>query len=82
MSKRDNLAREFDQLLNMFAGDRFMLIQALLQVTDREKILAMNRLRVKYGEPEIVPEPLMYQKGSEKIEWVIDVPQEWVGLPL
>ncbi len=81
MSKLLKLQDEIDEITTRFQGNRFMLAQAFLQLVHRENIIVCNRLRKKYGEAEIVPEPLMYKGANQhKIEWVIDVPKEWVSL--
>lgn len=80
MSNIDKTAKEVNEILTKFQGNRWLMAEAILQMIRRESILTGNRLRRKYGEPEKVPEPNMYAHGSPKVEWLIDVPKEWTSL--
>ena len=77
------LQDEITIIQNKFSDNRFLQAEAMLQLIHRENILTGNRLRRKYGEPEIVPEPVMYQqkglRSHRKVEWVIDVPKPWIS---
>lgn len=67
--------------MTKFAGNRFLMAEAFLQVIHRENIITGNRIRRRHGEPELIPEPVMYQTPSpKKLEWIIDVPKEWYSL--
>lgn len=72
------LAKELDEVFVKFSSNRWLLKEAILQMIDRENILTGNRLRSKYGEPEVVPERQHYKQKPG--EWIIDVPREWVSL--
>lgn len=72
---------EIDEIMIRFSSNRFLMAEAFLQIIHRENILTGNRIRRRYGEPEIVPEPVMYKTSSpKKIEWIIDVPKSWTSL--
>lgn len=77
------LQREIELIMLKFRGNEFLRAEAMLQLIHRENILTGNRLRKKYGEPEIIPEPVMYKpngfRASKKVEWVIDVPKPWIS---
>lgn len=75
------LQDEIDEIMIKFSSNRFMMAQAFLQLIHRENIITGNRIRKRYGEPEITPEPLMYKgENQHKVEWVIDVPKSWYSL--
>ena len=75
------LQEEIAAIMDKFSANRFMMAQAFLQVIHRENILTGNRIRRRHREAEIIPEPMMYKgDNSRKIEWVIDVPQEWTNI--
>ena len=76
--KTNLLASEIEQYLTRFGSNKWMLAEVFVQLCDREKILAINKERVKHGEPEIIPEPQRY-KGRQGT-WIIDVPKEWINL--
>lgn len=73
------LQSEVDVLIARFGSNHFLLAEAFLQVIHRENILTGNRIRRRHGEPEIIPDPVMYPSKSTKVEWVIDVPKEWIS---
>lgn len=77
------LQDEITTIMNKFHGNDFLMAEAMLQLIHRENIITGNRLRARYGEPEITPEPVMYQqhglRSHRKVEWVIDVPKEWIS---
>lgn len=78
------LQDEITVIQNRFHDNRFLMAEAMLQLIHRENIITGNRIRKRYGEPEIIPEPVMY-KGTNglsrrgKVEWVIDVPKPWIS---
>lgn len=76
------LQHEVSMIMSKFRGNDFMMAEAMLQLIHRENIITGNRLRKKYGEPEIVPEPVLYadrNRPDQRVEWVIDVPKPWVS---
>lgn len=76
------LQDEINMLMNKFHNNDFLLAEAMLQLIHRENILTGNRIRARYGEPEIVPEPVMYAESGhfrKKVEWIIDVPKPWIS---
>lgn len=77
------LQQEITDIQNKFNGHEFLMAEAMLQLIHRENIITGNRIRKRYGEPEIVPEPVMYQKNGlrshREVEWVIDVPKPWIS---
>lgn len=81
MSKINQLHHEIEALERKFSGNSWLRSEAMLQLIHRENILTGNRLRRKYGESEIIPEAHMYKPiNHKKVEWIIDVPQEWISL--
>lgn len=77
------LQDEIDMLMLKFRGNEYLRAEAMLQLIHRENILTGNRIRKRYGEPEITPEPVMYLKNTHglntKVEWIIDVPNPWIS---
>ena len=75
------LQTEIDQLMAKFSSNPYLLAEAFLQIIHRENIITGNRIRKRHGEPEIIPEPVMYKTFTpKKLEWIIDVPKEWISL--
>lgn len=75
------LQAEVDEIMTKFSANRFLMAEAFLQIIHRENIITGNRIRSRYGEPEIIPEPVMYKSASPtKLEWIIAVPKEWYSL--
>ncbi|WMM74448.1 hypothetical protein RCF27_09270 [Rhodococcus pyridinivorans] len=75
------LQREVEELQCKFKGNQHLLTEAFLQIIHRENIITGNRIRKRHDEPELIPEPVMYQtKNPKKLEWIIDVPKDWVSL--
>jgi len=77
------LQREITLIQNKFHGNQFLMAEAMLQLIHRENILTANRMRRKYGEPEVIPEPVMYKgtglRAHRNVGWVIDVPKPWIS---
>ncbi len=75
------LQAEVDEIMSRFSSNRFLMAEAFLQIIHRENIVTGNRIRARHGEPEVIPEPVMYQTTNpKKLEWIIDVPKEWISL--
>lgn len=76
-----SLQVEVDEIMTKFSSNRFLMAEAFLQIIHRENIIVGNRIRKRHGEPEIIPEPVMYKTSNPaKLEWIIDVPKEWYSL--
>jgi len=77
------LQDEITAIMGKFHDNRFLMAEAMLQLIHRENILTGNRIRKRYGEEEIIPDPVMYYEGSHRkpkdIQWVIDVPKPWIS---
>lgn len=77
------LQTEMTMIMNKFHGNQYLMAEAMLQLIHRENILTGNRIRKRYGEPEIIPEPVMYKgtglRSHRNVEWVIDVPKPWIS---
>lgn len=78
------LQNEIDEIMYKFAGNKLLMAEAFLQVIHRENIITGNRIRKRHGEPEIIPEPVMYAASSqpkrpEKLEWIIRIPTSWIS---
>lgn len=72
---------EVEDIMAKFASNKFLMAEAFLQIIHRENIITGNRIRRRHGEPEIVPEPVMYKTNSPApLKWIIDVPKEWYSL--
>jgi len=77
------LQDEMTMIMNKFHGNDYLMAEAMLQLIHRENILTGNRLRRRYGEPEVIPEPVMYKpnglRSRRNVQWVIDVPKPWIS---
>jgi hypothetical protein len=78
---------EVEEIITKFSSNRFLMAEAFLQIIHRENILTGNRIRKRHGEPEVIPEPVMYKENSNhrrvptrRVEWIIDVPKSWYSL--
>lgn len=81
---RPRMAKNWDEatdIVEKFYGHKHMLIKAMVQFAEREKIRATNSYRKKLGEPviDLAKEPPKEPNG-ENLVWVIDVPREWYSL--
>lgn len=80
MSDANKLAKEVEGIMRQYSGsNQWHVIERVLQIVDREKIMVLNRYLKKRGEPELIPEPQRY-KENEHTTWLIDVPKEWTSL--
>lgn len=81
-SKKTNaLALEIQGLILRYGADSWYVVEAMMQIIDREKIIALNKYRVAHGEPPIIPERMRYQENNNRNPgWFIDVPKEWYSV--
>lgn len=79
--KTNSLALEVQQLILNYGAESWHVVEAMLQIIDREKIIALNKYRKAHGEQPIIPEPTRYKETNNKnVGWFIDVPKEWYSI--
>lgn len=79
--KANTLAQEVHDLVKTYPYHQWHVVEAILQIIDREKIMVINRYRKNHDEPELIPEPQRYKGiNQEHTKWIVDVPKDWYSL--
>ena len=79
--RTNTIAQEVENLLTSRGNNKWSFIESVLQIIDREKIIALNKYLEKRGEPLIIPEPRRYKIVNQTDSgWIVDVPKSWDSL--
>lgn len=70
---------EAGEVLNRYRYNDHMLLVAIVQLIEREKVRVLNSYLKERGEPLLPTDP-PYLPGGQPFEWLIDVPKEWYSL--
>lgn len=71
---------EAKMLILKFQSNPHMLALAMIQLVEREKVRVLNNYLEARGERKLPTDPPGFPSHNGPVEWVVDVPREWVSL--